>query len=135
MASQSLRFVLAGGVVTAIYVAVTTLLAEVMSMPFEAALVIGYCVALVVHYSLQRTFVWSRGGGFALRMHRQLARYLAVALTQYALTAASTSILPSALGLPTEVVYLVTAGAMVGVNFLVLRHVVFHSRSTSQHIA
>jgi putative flippase GtrA len=125
---QGLRFALAGGTVALVYLTVTTVLAEVVGLPFQAALAIGFCVALVVHFTLQRVFVWTHHEEFALPFHHQVGRYLMVAAAQYGVTAASTALLPSALGVSTEAVYLVTVALIVCTNFLVFRHGIFHAK-------
>ena len=124
---QGARFAIAGVTVMAVYLTTTTVLAEAVGLAFELALVIGYCVGLVVHFTLQRTFVWVHEGEFALAMHRQLLRYLTVAGIQYGVTAASTAVLPGALGMPTEAVYVFTVAAVTGLNFVVFRNGVFHA--------
>ena len=126
---QGTRFALAGGAVALVYLATTTLLAEVVGMPFQIALAIGFCVGISVHFTLQRVFVWTHHEEFALPMHHQAARYLAAAGVQYGLTAASTSLLPAALGTPTEIVYLATVTVVISINFLVFRHGIFHGKS------
>jgi putative flippase GtrA len=128
---QSVRFVLAGGTVALVYLTTTTVLAEVVGLPFQAALAIGFCVGLVVHFTLQRLFVWTHHEEFALPLHHQVGRYLIVAAAQYGVTAASTSLLPSALGVSTEIVYLVTVAVVLSVNFLVFRHGIFHAKPTA----
>jgi putative flippase GtrA len=52
---------------------------------------------------------------------------LVVAAAQYGLTAASTLLLPHAIGISTEIVYLVTVAAIITVNFVVFRHGIFHA--------
>jgi putative flippase GtrA len=128
---QGMRFGLAGGTVALVYLATTTVLAEVVGMPFQLALGIGFCVGLVVHFTLQRVFVWTHHEEFALSFHQQLGRYLVIAAVQYGITAASTSLLPPVLGLPTEVVYLATVAVVVSTNFIVFRHGVFHAQQTT----
>lgn len=125
---QGLRFALAGGTVMLVYLSVTTVLAEVVGVPFQAALAIGFSVGLMVHFTLQRLFVWTHHEEFALPLRHQAGRYLTVAAAQYGVTAASTSLLPSALNVSTEVVYLATAAVIVCTNFLVFRHVIFHAK-------
>jgi len=123
---QLVRFGLAGGLVTLLYLTVTTVLSQVVGLPFEIALIIGFVSALLLHFTLQRLFVWKHSDGFALRVSRQVRRYLLMAGSQYGLTALSTAILPQALGLPTEVVYLATMVVVTGTGFLVMRFVIFH---------
>jgi putative flippase GtrA len=127
---QGTRFALAGGTVAVVYLTTTTVLSAVVGLPFQAALVIGFCAGLVVHFTLQRMFVWTYRGDFALPLHHQVGRYLLVAGAQYGVTVASTSLLPSALGVPTEVVYVVTVVVTAAVNFIVFRHGIFHARAT-----
>ena len=131
IARQGFRFALAGGAVTLVYLTTTTVLAEVFGVPFQVALAIGFCVGLVVHFGLQRLFVWTHHEEFALPLHHQVGRYLAIAAVQYGVTAASTALLPSALGVSTELVYLVTVVVVVCTNFLIFRHGIFHAKSAS----
>jgi putative flippase GtrA len=126
---QGVRYALAGGLVTIIYVLSTILLANVVGLPFQLALPIGYCLGLVTHFTLQRHFVWIHDQQFALPLHHQAGRYLLVAGVQYGVTAASTGLLPSFLDLPTVVVYLGTVAAVISTNFLIFRHRIFHGES------
>jgi putative flippase GtrA len=104
-------------------------LADVVGLPFQAALAIGFSVGLVVHFTLQRLFVWTHHEEFELPLHHQVGRYLTVAAVQYGVTAASTALLPPILGVPTEVVYLATVAVVLGINFLVFRNAIFHART------
>jgi putative flippase GtrA len=124
---QGVRFGIAGGTVALVYLSTTTILADVFGIPFQAALAIGFCVGLMVHFTLQRTFVWVHDEDFALPLRHQAGRYLVVAGIQYGLTAASTSLLPPILDVPTEVVYLATVAVIVSINFIVFRHGIFHA--------
>jgi putative flippase GtrA len=128
---QGVRFAVSGGTVTLVYLATTSVLAEVVGMPFQAALAIGFCVGLVVHFNLQRLFVWTHHEEFALPLSHQIGRYLAVAAVQYGVTAASTALLPSALGVSTEIIYLGTVAVVIGTNFLVFRNRIFHPKAAS----
>jgi choline kinase/putative flippase GtrA len=123
---QGTRYALAGCVVALVYLLTTTLLAELAGVAFELALAIGFCAGVIVHFTLQRKFVWTGRGSYALPLKHQTARYLAATGTQYGLTAAGTSLLPGALGLPVEVVYLAIVAALISTNFLVFRNIVFH---------
>ena len=126
---QGFRFVLAGGVVSLVYVLTTILLADVAGVDLQVALPLGYAVGLITHFTLQRVFVWVHHEEFALPVHRQAGRYLLVAAVQYGLTAAATSLLPGRLGVSTEIVYLVTVVVLVSLNFFVFRHGVFHAKA------
>jgi putative flippase GtrA len=123
---QGVRFALSGGTVALVYLGTTTVLAEVAGTPFQAALAIGFSLGLLVHFTLQRTFVWTHRGEFALPLSHQIGRYLLAASAQYGVTAASTGLLPSALGVPAEVVYLATVMVVLSSNFLVFRYGIFH---------
>lgn len=123
-----MRFALAGGTVALVYLTSTTVLADVVGLPFQAALAIGFCLGLMVHFTLQRVFVWTHHEEFALPLHHQVGRYLVVAAAQYGVTAASTSLLPTVLGVSTEIVYLATVAVVLSANFLVFRHGIFHSK-------
>jgi putative flippase GtrA len=126
LTGQGVRFAFTGGLVAAVYLASTTLLAGPVGLPFQAALILGFALSLTVHFTMQRKFVWLHEVEFALAMRAQVLRYLVVAGAQYGITAAATLLLPGPLGLPTEVVYLATALCMVAANFLVFRHGIFH---------
>lgn len=124
---QGVRFAITGVVVALVYFATTTVLHLVAGLRFQVALVIGFVTGMLVHFTLQRVFVWRHHDEFALAVHHQLARYLLVSAAQYGVTAASTSLLPGALGLPLEVIYPATVLTVSGVNFLVFRGRVFHA--------
>ncbi len=126
LTGQGSRFLLAGGLVASVYLTVTTVLAEVVGLPFEVALPIGWVVSVSLHFTLQRVFVWAHHEEFTLPVRHQLPRYLALAVTQYTITAVSIAVLPGALGLPTEAVYVATMALLASCNFLLFRYVIFH---------
>jgi putative flippase GtrA len=124
---QGVRYAIAGTIVALWYLATTTILADVVGVAFQLALAIGFVTALLLHFTLQRFFVWVHHSEFALGLGSQVRRYLAVAGAQYALTAAATAVLPSALGLPVTLVYYATVIVLASANFLIFRGVVFHT--------
>jgi putative flippase GtrA len=126
LAGQLVRFALAGSLVTVVYVSVTTGLHGVFGVPFQVALATGFVTGVSLHFTLQRVFVWRHRERFALATHRQAIRYLCMCASQYGTTALSTSLLPTLVGLPVEVVYLATMFALSTFNFLVFRGRVFH---------
>lgn len=130
LAAQGLRFVLVGGTVLLVNLSVTTVLAVVVGLPFQAAILIGYGVSITVHFALQRLFVWAHREGFALSLRSQLGRYLLVVGTQYGVTAISTLLLPGLLGLSAEAVFLIVSSLQASINFLLYRNSIFHPRST-----
>jgi hypothetical protein len=52
-----------------------------------------------------------------------------MAASQYGVTAVSTAVLPSVLGLSEEVVYLMTMVFVTTVGFLLMRFVIFHAET------
>jgi putative flippase GtrA len=124
---QMVRFGLAGGSVAVLYLTVTTVLSQVLGVAFQLALAIGFTSGLLLHFTLQRVFVWTHHEEFALGLSHQVRRYLTMAAAQYAATAASTAVLPGALGASNEVVYLVTMVVVTTVGFLLMRFVIFHA--------
>jgi putative flippase GtrA len=125
---QGFRFTLAGGCVALVYLTSTTLLHDALSLRFQIALAIGFLFSIVLHFSLQRLFVWRSREQFALLMHHQAARYLVLAGIQYGITAACTSQLPSLIGVTVDTVYVSTVLAVTLLNFLVFRGHIFHTR-------
>jgi putative flippase GtrA len=124
---QGVRYASVGIVVAFVYVATTTVLADVFAVPFQLALSIGFATAICVHFTLQRLVVWVHDAEFALGVGGQMSRYLLVAAVQYAITVTSTLLLPGALGVSVTIVYLVTAPTLTAINFLVFRSRVFHA--------
>jgi putative flippase GtrA len=131
LTGQGVRYAMSGVVVACVYLLTTTVLAVVVGVPFQVALLIGFVLAVSVHFTLQRLFVWVHHEEFALPFRHQARRYLMVVLWQYGVTAASTALLPAVLGLPTEVVYLIIALLLASANFLLFRSVVFHPERTT----
>jgi putative flippase GtrA len=123
---QGLRFAITGAGVAGVYLLATLLLADVVGLPFQVALAIGLVIAVTTHFLAQRFFVWSHDGAFALPVQHQAGRYLAITLVQYGLTALSTAVLPTALGVERNVVYVATVACLTGLTFLLLRAHVFH---------
>ena len=126
IAARGIRFLAAGGLVACLYLAVTTLLASVIGVPFQAALAIGFAAALTSHFLLQRVFVWRHTAGYALTAREQVGRYVPLAGAQYGITAASTAFLPGAIGVGVVYVYLATAATLTCANFFVVGARVFH---------
>jgi putative flippase GtrA len=129
LVGQGVRYALAGGTVAGVYLLTTLTLADLVGLHFQVALAIGFGVALLVHFSLQRLFVWTHHEEFALPLRHQAGRYLLAAGSQYGLTVASTSLFPPLLGIPVEIVYVITVAVLASTNFLVFRHGIFHARS------
>jgi putative flippase GtrA len=123
---QGLRYAIAGGIVACVYIVATLVFSHVAGLPFQVALALGFALAVLAHFTLQRIFVWIHHEEFALPMTSQIGRYLLAVLVQYGVTALSTATLPDALDLPTDVVYLGTAACVTTGSFLLMRSRVFH---------
>jgi putative flippase GtrA len=125
---RGVRFAIAGSVVTVVYVATTTLLAQGFGVAIQVAIAIGYVLGLCVHFTLQRIFVWVHHEEFVLSLHQQAGRYLLLAGLQYGVTAAAVAVLPSPLGLSSQVVYFGAVIVVTAANFLIFGSRVFHAR-------
>ena len=121
-----MRFGLSGGTVAAVYILCTLLSSHLLGLAFQAALALGFAVDLATHFA-SRPFRLDASRGLGAVVARPAGRYLAIALTQYVLTALSTATLPSALGVSTDVVYLVTTVVLSASIFLLFRSRVFHA--------
>jgi putative flippase GtrA len=123
--ARAARFVIAGSAMSIFYLGLTSILA-VTGVPFQAALIVSFLSAVALHFTLQRLFVWSRRGTYALPIHRQLKRYLPLAIVQYLTTAGATAILPAWTGLPVLAVYIGITLLYSLFNFLFFRTRIFH---------
>ena len=123
---QAVRYVIAGATVAAVYVGATLLLSGPAGAPIQAAIPVAYVTAVSLHFVLQRFFVFADAKAFALAVHHQIGRYVAIGAVQYAITAASTALLPPALGLSERVVYVGAVAAISAMTFIFLRTRVFH---------
>ena len=127
---QAIRFLSVGGLVFLIYVGVTTVLANVVGVPFQVALAIGFVVGLATHFSLQRLFVWVHHTEFVLPFRVQATRYLLVAGVQYATTALVTATVPGLLHVSPTLVYIPWVVCLSTTNFMLFRHRIFHAESS-----
>jgi putative flippase GtrA len=123
---ETLRYGVSGTASTLLYILLTLLLEGPGNIEIQIAIPVAYALALVVNFTLQRTFVFPRSQGFALAPRSQLARYLGAVLVQYAITATTTAKLPGLLNVPETDVYVGTVLCLAVAAFLTLRAVVFH---------
>lgn len=126
LGAPALRYAIGGTLATAIYMGLTLFASGPLGVPIQVAIPISYALALVVHFTLQRRFVFPEDEGYALATHHQAGRYLASAGVQYVLTALSTHFLPEITGLDEQVVYVLTVMTLACLNFLFFRTFVFH---------
>ena len=117
----------ASATTTLTYFTLTLVLAGPFSVPIQIAIPVGYALSLVVHFSLQRYFVFRSHQGFALAMHHQVGRYITAAAVQYGLTALITATVPDAIGVDEQIVFVVTALSLALMTFLALKLLVFHA--------
>lgn len=122
---QPIRFVIAGGSVSVLYLC-TTLALNALGLHIQPSILIGYTAGLVLHFTLQRTFVFANHDEFSLQIHHQLGRYLLVAGTQYLATAGLTAALPGVLGLDERIVYVGVVVVLTAITFVINRTFVFH---------
>jgi len=123
---QGVRFVIAGGTVAVVYLTVTTVLSWGLGVRFQLALGIGFATGVLLHFTLQRVFVWKHAAGFALSYRAQIARYVLVAAAQYGATALVTAFVSEQLGVSPTAVYLVWMFVVTGLSFGIFRRGVFH---------
>jgi putative flippase GtrA len=123
---QALRFVVSGGTVAVVYLGLGLLLSGPFGVPIQLAIPVSYVISVLFNYSMQRWFVFAHSDAFALSPQAQFLRYVQIGAAQYALTAAATAVLPGALGVDEQVVYVATALIAAVITFVVLRLVVFH---------
>lgn len=126
VSGEPFRFAVAGGVTALVYFGGTLLLSGPVGLPIQLSILVAYATSLAVHFTMQRVLVFRDHDAFELAVHQQAGRYLTLAAIQYAFTATATAVLPSALGLSDQVVYVLSAGTAACVTFLVLRRHVFH---------
>jgi putative flippase GtrA len=123
---QPARFVVAGALTALIYIGGTLLLSGIVGVPIQVSIALAYVSSLAAHFSLQRFFVFRNRDAFALAVHQQAIRYLGGASAQYAFAAVATAVLPSLLGVSSEVAYVLAAVIAAAGSFLFLRRYVFH---------
>jgi putative flippase GtrA len=124
---ETLRYGISGSVSTLTYIALTLIVSGPLDVPIQIAIPVSYATALVLNFTLQRHFVFPADEGFALNRGAQLRRYIPAVLTQYAVTATSTAVLPHLLGVPETDVYVATVLVLALIAFLTLRSLVFHA--------
>jgi putative flippase GtrA len=119
------RYVIAGVVTAAVGIA--TVLALTGPAGVQLAILLSYPLVLMVHFSLQRRFVFARADGdYALDGGAQVRRYLMTVAAQYCYVAVCTALLGSATGLADRLAYLAAALSGTALVFMVMRLRVFH---------
>lgn len=108
------------------YIGLTLLFSGPFGLHIQLSIPAGYAIAVVLHFALQRFFVFADRGEFELSGREQAGKYVVLAGVQYVITALATEILPGALGLDERAVYVGSALAASAGVFLFLRAHVFH---------
>lgn len=134
-AKQLWRFAFTGTVVAALYFAVLTGLVILAEAPPQVALVAAYVSGVVVHFTLNRQFVFGSETTYALHLTAQGVRYLGVALGSYLVNAAALATLPGLTGLPELMVVTLTTAAVTIFTFVALRGWVFRRSAASTELA
>lgn len=124
------KFALTGTLVGVTHLGLVSLMV-VLGVPIQLALALGYVVALSVHFTMNRQWVFAHDGGYALHISAQGARYLVTAALSYAVTATAVAVLPDLLGIPELAVFVLSAVGMAGVSFLLLNLWVFRTHGGS----
>jgi putative flippase GtrA len=122
---DALRYVVAGGTVAVFNLGLALLLSGPGDVPIQLAIPVAYVLALCLHFSLQRWFVFAHEQ-HALAITHQIRRYLPAAAAQYGFAAATTAVVPGLIGAPEGVVYSVAVVVSSAGTFLFLRARVFH---------
>jgi putative flippase GtrA len=128
---QPIRFITAGGTVAVVYICMTLVL-HAVGLPIQLAIAIGYSVGVALQFTLQRYYVFANHDAFSLEIHKQLGRYLPMALTQYGLTVLIVAVVPGLLGINKQVVYVITAIGLALVVYLINRYFVFHGAAAPE---
>jgi putative flippase GtrA len=131
-AGPMLRYAIAGAIVGAVYLSLPVLLNSGFGIAIQIAIPVAYVVAVSLHFTLQRHFVWRHVTEFALSARQQIARYLAVGAVQYPATALATLLLPRFLGLSDRATYVCTAIVISLIVFVVLRSHIFHAAADAE---
>jgi putative flippase GtrA len=117
---------LVGAATAVVYIALGLFLSGPVGLDIQIAIVIAYAIAVAMHFLLQRFFVWSHHGEFALPARQQLVRYGLMTAAQYAFVALVTALAPKVVPLSEKEVYVLAALIAPVGAFLVMRFLVFH---------
>jgi putative flippase GtrA len=120
------KFALTGLLVGATHLGLVTVLV-IGGVPIQAALAIGFVVAVTMHFTLNRQWVFAHDSGYALHLTGQGLRYLLAAGLSYAGTSIAVAVLPDVLGIPQLAVFFLAAGVMACISFTILHLWVFHA--------
>ena len=126
--AQGLRYIAVGGLATGVYLGSTAVLSQLVGLPFQAAMLIGYVLGIAVHFLLHRSYTFATEHGYALSVPHQAGRYVAFVIVQYLFVAVSVALGSALLDVAQILVWLALFGPVTVVGFLVLRTRMFHPR-------
>jgi putative flippase GtrA len=119
------RFGMSAVAVQGVYAALMAILLLGLDLPRQAALAVSYAGALVVHFTLNRQFVFASGDGYAHGLSSHGRRYLVTAVIVYGITALGLAVLPGLLGVAPFVAWLLVTVTIGLLNFVLLGRLVF----------
>jgi len=119
------RFALSGVAVQGVYTALMAILLVGFDVPRQLALGVSYAGAMVVHFTLNRQFVFASNDGYAHGLSSHGKRYVLAAILVYGITALGLAVLPEALGLAPFPAWALMMVVIAGFNFMLLGRFVF----------
>jgi putative flippase GtrA len=122
-----IRYGISGAVVACLYLGGPIAVNAAFDWPLQAMIPVAYVLAAMLHFTLQRIFVFRHIEQFALSTRTQAARFVSVGAVQYPTTALGTLLLPAILGVPDRVAFLAISMTFSLCFFLFIRSRVFHA--------
>jgi putative flippase GtrA len=119
------RFALSGVAVQGVYTALMAILLLGVDLPRQLALAISYTGALIVHFTLNRQFVFAPSDGYVHGLSSHGKRYVLAAVVVYGVTALGLAVLPEALGVSPFVAWALMLVVIASLNFVLLGRFVF----------
>jgi putative flippase GtrA len=119
------RFALSGVAVQTVYTALMAVLLLGADLSRQLALAISYAGALIVHFTLNRGFVFVRSGGYRHGLSSHGKRYVLAAILVYVATALGVAVVPEALGVTPFVAWVLVVVVLSAFNFVLLDRFVF----------
>lgn len=124
IATEFLRYLVAGGAAAATHLAVLAGLVQLSGAPKPMASAIGFCCAIPVNYIIQHRYVFQRSRGHSY----YFVRYLAVTLTLMMVNVILFWIFTEIFGIFYILSQILVIGVIVIVNFLLNRAFTFADR-------
>jgi putative flippase GtrA len=118
------RFVLSGSAVATCQFTTMPLLVAA-GVSDQLAVAGAYFSALVLHFTLNREFVFATDSGYALHLTAQGVRYVSIAFTSYVVTSTAVALLPGPLDATPLAVFYGASLVAAALSFVVLRRWVF----------